>query len=158
MPIISLLCVYKHEYPCLFYSSVNKLQITRFPQPLYLFKSSHAHLKRCYFWSSVSQWGTHQVQTLFLGGGGQNCLPTAPDIPVQLVISFNNHTFCSFTTFAIATNFLLSKGLGLPELVLSFSCNFSALQLLFHLQLCALKRPEVHFESISNLMWYLIWL
>ena len=44
---------------------VSKLEITRLLQPLYVFKSSQAHLRRCVFCSS-------QVQTLF-----QNCLHTA---------------------------------------------------------------------------------
>ena len=60
-------------------SPVSKLEITRLLQPLYVFKSSRAQLRRCVFWSSVSKWGTHppsanlsQVQTLF-----QNCLHIA---------------------------------------------------------------------------------
>ena len=59
-------------------SPVSKLEITRQLQPLYVFKSSRAHLRRCVFCSSVSKWGTHlaqnlsQVQKLF-----QNCLHTA---------------------------------------------------------------------------------
>ena len=59
-------------------SPVSKLEITRLLQPLYIFKSSRAHLRRCVFCSSVNKWGTHlaqtflRVQTLF-----QNCLHAA---------------------------------------------------------------------------------
>ena len=59
-------------------SPVSKLEITRLLQPLYVFKTSRAHLRRCVFCSSVSKWGTHLAQTFlrskrFL----QNCLRTA---------------------------------------------------------------------------------
>ena len=59
-------------------SPVSKLEITRLLQPLYVFKSSRAHLRHCVFCSSVSKWGTRlaqtfsQVQRIF-----QNCLHTA---------------------------------------------------------------------------------
>ena len=43
-------------------SPVSKLEITRLLQPLYVFKSSRAHLRRCVFCSSVSKWGTHLAQ------------------------------------------------------------------------------------------------
>ena len=46
-------------------SPVSKLEITRLLQPLYVFKSSQAHLRRCFFCSSVSKWGTHLAQTFF---------------------------------------------------------------------------------------------
>ena len=52
-------------------SPVSKLEITRLLQPLYVFKSSLAHLRRCVFCSSLSA-NLSQVQTLF-----QNCLHTA---------------------------------------------------------------------------------
>ena len=44
-------------------SPVIKLEITRLLQPLYVFKSSRAHLRHCVFCSSVSKWGTHLAQT-----------------------------------------------------------------------------------------------
>ena len=44
-------------------SPVSKLEITRLLQPLYVFKSSRAHLRRCVFCSSVSKWVTHLAQT-----------------------------------------------------------------------------------------------
>ena len=44
-------------------SPVSKLEITRLLQPLYVFKSSRAHLRHCVFCSSVSKWGTHLAQT-----------------------------------------------------------------------------------------------
>ena len=47
-------------------SPVSKLEITWLLQPLYVFKSSRAHLRRCVFCSSVSKRGTHLAQT-FLG-------------------------------------------------------------------------------------------
>ena len=44
-------------------SPVSKLEITRLLQPLYVFKSSRAHLRRCVCCSSVSKWGTRLAQT-----------------------------------------------------------------------------------------------
>ena len=44
-------------------SPVSKLEITWLLQPLYVFKSSRAHLRHCVFCSSVSKWGTHLAQT-----------------------------------------------------------------------------------------------
>ena len=44
-------------------SPVSKLEITRLLQPLYVFKSSRAHLRHCVFCSSVSNWGIHLAQT-----------------------------------------------------------------------------------------------
>ena len=44
-------------------SPVSKLEITRLLQPLYVFKSSRARLRRCVFCSSVSKWGTNLAQT-----------------------------------------------------------------------------------------------
>ena len=44
-------------------SPVSKLEITQLLQPLYVFKSSWAHLRHCVFCSSVSKWGTHLAQT-----------------------------------------------------------------------------------------------
>ena len=58
-------------------SPVSKLEITRLLQPLYVFKSSRAHLRRCVFCSSVSKWGTHLAQTFLRSKRFQNCLQTA---------------------------------------------------------------------------------
>ena len=44
-------------------SPVSKLEITWLLQPLYVFKSSRAHLRHCVFCSSVCKWGTHLAQT-----------------------------------------------------------------------------------------------
>ena len=44
-------------------SPVSKLELTRLLQPLYVFKSSRAHLRRCVFCSSVSKWATDLAQT-----------------------------------------------------------------------------------------------
>ena len=43
-------------------SPVSKLEIARLLQPLYVFKSSRAHLRRCVFCFSVSKWVTHIAQ------------------------------------------------------------------------------------------------
>ena len=69
-------------------SPVSKLEITQLLQPLYVFKSSPAHLRHCVFCSSVSKWGTHLAQTFL----GSKCffriVCTLPsDMPVQLAIS-----------------------------------------------------------------------
>ena len=59
-------------------SPVSKLEITRLLQPLYVFKSSRAHLRRCVFCSSVSKWGTHLAQTFLRSKHFfQNCLHMA---------------------------------------------------------------------------------
>ena len=59
-------------------SSVSKLEITRLLQPLNVFKSSRAHLRRCFSCSSVSKWGTHLAQTFLRPKRFfQNCLHAA---------------------------------------------------------------------------------
>ena len=68
-------------------SSVSKLEITQLLQPLYVFKSSWAHLRRCVFCSSVSKWGTHPVQTFLRSKRVFRTVCTLPsDMPVQLAI------------------------------------------------------------------------
>ena len=70
-------------------SPVSKLEITRLLQPLYVFKSSRAHLRRCVFCSSVSKWGTHLAQTFLRSKRFFRFVCTLPsDIPVQLAIFF----------------------------------------------------------------------
>ena len=54
------------------------LEITRLLQPLYVFKSFWAYLRRCVFCSSVSKRGTHLAQTFLRSKRFfQNCLHTA---------------------------------------------------------------------------------
>ena len=74
-------------------SPVSKLQITRLLQPLYVFKSSRAHLRRCIFCSSVSKWVTHLAQTFLRNKCFFRIVCTLPsDMPVQLAISLtDNH-------------------------------------------------------------------
>ena len=69
-------------------SPVSKLEITRLLQPLYVFKSSRAHLRRRVFCSSLSKWGTHLAQTFLRSRCFFRIVCTLPsDMPVQLVIS-----------------------------------------------------------------------
>ena len=68
-------------------SPVSKLEITRLLQPLYVFKSSRAHLRRCVFCSSVSKWGTHLAQTFLMSKRFFRIVCTLPsDMPVQPVL------------------------------------------------------------------------
>ena len=68
-------------------SPVRKLEITWLLQPLYVFKNSRAHLKRCVFRSSVSKWGTHLVQTFLRSKRFFRIICALPsDMPVQLAI------------------------------------------------------------------------
>ena len=71
-------------------SPVSKLETTRLLQPLYVFKSSRAHLRHCVFCSSVSKWGTHLAQTFLRSKCFFRIVCTLPsDMPVQLAISLN---------------------------------------------------------------------
>ena len=75
-------------------SPVSKLEITRLLQPLYVFKSSPAHLRRCVFCSSVSKWGTHLAQTFLRSKRFFKIVCTLPsDTPVQLAISLTDILF-----------------------------------------------------------------
>ena len=82
-------------------SPVSKLEITRLLQPLYVFNSSRAHLRRCVFYSSVSKWGTHLAQTFLRSKRFFRIVRTLPsDMPVQLAISLtDNRASCSTTIF-----------------------------------------------------------
>ena len=127
-------------------SPVRKLEITRLLQPLYVFKSSWAHLRHCVFCSSVSKWGTHLAQTILRSKCFLRIVCTLPsDMPVQLAISLTgSHTSCLTTIFTAAMLALVTEVLGLPILVSSSTENFPALKALTHLKLCALKWSEVH--------------
>ena len=129
-----------------FYHLVSKLEITRLLQPLYVFKSSRAHLKRCVFCSSVSKWGTHLAQTFLRSKRFFRIVCTLPsDMPVQLAISLtDNRASCSTTIFTVTMLALVTKVSGLPGRVSSSTENFPVLKALTHLKLCALKWSEVH--------------
>ena len=73
-------------------SPVSKLEITRLLKPLYVFKSSRAHLRRCVFCSSVSKWGIHLEQTFLRSKRFFRIVCTLPsDMPVQLAISLTDN-------------------------------------------------------------------
>ena len=97
-------------------SPVSKLEITRLLQPLYVFKSSRAHLRRCVFCFSVSKWGTHLAQTFLRSKRFFRIVCTLPsDKPVQLAISLtDNHASCATTIFTAAMLALVTEVLGLP--------------------------------------------
>ena len=127
-------------------SPISKLEITRLLQPLYVFKSSWAHLRRCVFCSSVSKWGTHLAQTFLRSKRFFRIVCTLPsDMQVQLAISLtDNRASCSTTIFTAAMLTLVTEVLGLPGRVSSSTENFQALKALTHLKLNALKWSEVH--------------
>ena len=118
-------------------SAVSKLEITRLLQPLNVFKSSRAHLRRCVFCSSVSKWGTHLAQTFLRSKHFFRIVSTLlSDMPVQLAISLtDNRTSCSTTIFTTAMLALVTESLGLPGRVSSSTENFPALKALTHLKL-----------------------
>ena len=127
-------------------SPVSKLEITQLLQPLYAFKSSRAHLRRCVFGSSVSKWGTHLAQTFLRSKRFFRIVCTLPsDMPVQVAISLTDSpAFCLTTIFTAAMLALVTEVLGLPGWVSSSAEYFPALKALTHLKLCALKLSEIH--------------
>ena len=99
-----------------FHKPVSKLEITRLLQPLYVFKSSWAHLRHCVFCSSVSKWGTHLTQTFLKSKRFFRIVCTLPSyMSVQLAISLtDNRASCSTTIFtavmlALVTGFKPSR-------------------------------------------------
>ena len=92
-------------------SSVSKSEIARLLQPLYVFKSSRAHLRRCVFCSSVSKWGTHLAQTFLRSKRFFRIVCKLPsDMPVQLAISLtDNCASCSTTIFTAAMLALVTE-------------------------------------------------
>ena len=82
-------------------SPVSKLEITRQLQPLYVFKSSRAHLRHCAFCSSVSKWGTHLAQTFLRSKRFFRIVCILPsDTPVQLLaISLTDNRASCFWQF-----------------------------------------------------------
>ena len=117
-------------------SPVSKLEITRLFQPLYVFKSSQAHLRHCVFCSSVSKWGTHLARTFLRSKHFFRIVCTLPsDMPVQLAISLtDNRASCSTTIFIAVMLALVTELLGLPGWVSSSTENFPALKALTHLK------------------------
>ena len=117
-------------------SPVSKLEITRLLQPLYVFKSSPAHLRRCVFCSSVSKWGTHLAQTFLRSKRFFRNVCTLPsDMPVQLAISLtDNRASCSTTIFTAVMLALVTEVLDHPGRVSSSTENFPALKALTHLK------------------------
>ena len=151
-------------------SPVSKLEITRLLQPLYVFKSSRAHLKRCVFCSSVSKWGTHLAQTFLRSKRFCRIVCTLPsDMPVQLAISLtDNRASCSTTIFTAAMLALVTEISGLPGRVSSSTENFPALKALTHLKTVRIAMVwgpyivhnslNICFESIVSLMRHLIYM
>ena len=147
---------------------VSKLEITRLLQPLYVFKSSRAHLRRCVFCSSVSKWGTHLAQTFLRSKCFFRIVCTLPsDMPVELAISMtNNRASCSTTIFTAVMLALVTEVLGLKGWVSSSTENFPALKALTHLKTVHIEMVwgpyiphnsiNICFESILSLMWHLI--
>ena len=117
-------------------SPVSKLEITWLLQPLYVYKSSRANLKRCVFCSSVSKWGTHLAQTFLRSKRFFRIVCTLPsDMQVQLAISLtDNRASCSITIFTAAMLPLVTEVLGLPGRVSYSPENFPALKALPHLK------------------------
>ena len=83
-------------------SPVSKLETTRLLQPLYVFKSSWAYLRRCVFCSSLSKWGNHLAQTFLRSKCFFRIVCTLPsDMPVQLALSLtDNRTSCSTSLYS----------------------------------------------------------
>ena len=149
-------------------SPVSKLEITQLLQPLYVFKSSWAHLRRCVFCSSVSKWSNYLAQTLLRSKCFFRIVCILPsDMPVQLAISLtDNRTSCSTTIFTAAMLALVTVVLGLPGRVSSSTENFPALKALTHLKTVRTEMVwgpyiphnslNVYFESLLSLMRHLI--
>ena len=129
-------------------SPVSKLEKTQLLQPFYVFKSSWAHLRCCFFCSLVSKWGTHLVQPFLRSKCFFRIVSTLPsDMPVQLAISLtDNRASCSTTIFTAAILALVTQVLGLPGWVLSSKVNFPALKL------CTLKWSELHIYHTIHLI------
>ena len=135
-------------------SPVSKLEITRLLQPLYVFKSSRAHLRRCVFYSSVSKWGIHLAQTFLRSKRFFRIVCTLPsDMPVQLAISLtDNRASCSTTIFTAAMLALVTEVLGLPGRVSPSTENFPALNALTHLNTVCIEMvwgPNIPHNSLN---------
>ena len=145
-----------------------KLEITRLLQPSYVFKCSRAHLRRCFFCSSVSKWGTHLAQTFLRSKRFFRIVCTLPsDMPVQLSISLtDNRASCSTTIFTAAMLALVTAVLGLQGRESPSTENVPALKALTHLKTVRIEMVwgpyipnnslNICFESILSLIRHLI--
>ena len=117
-------------------SPVSKLEITQLLQPLYVSKSSRAHLRRCVFCSSVSLWGTYRAQTSLRSKRFFRMVCTLhSDMPVQLAISLtDSRASCSTTIFTAVMLALVKEVLGLPGQVSSSAENFPGVKALTRLK------------------------
>ena len=149
-------------------SPVSKLDITQLLQPLYVFKSSRAHLRHCVFCSSVSKWGNHLAQTFVRSKHFFRVVCTLPsDMPVQLAKSLtDNRASYSTTIFTAVMLALVTEVLGLPGRVSSSTENFPVLKALTHLKTVCIEMVwgpyiphnslNICFESTLSLMQNLI--
>ena len=145
-------------------SPVSKLEITRLLQPLYVFKSSQAHLRHCVFHSSMSKWDIHLAQTFLRAKHFFRIVCTLPsDMPVQLAISLtDSRASCSTTIFTAAMLALVTEVLVLPGWVSSSTENFLSLKALTHLKSVRIEMVwgpyiphnslNICFESILSLI------
>ena len=162
--IISPFLWLKHGHPG--FNTCSQLEITRLLQPLYVFKSSRARLRRV-FCSSVGKWGTHLAQTFLKSKCFFRIVCTLPsDMPVQLAISLTDNRASCSTIFTAAMLALVAEVLGLPGRVSSSTENFPALKALTHLKTVCIEMVwspyiphnslNICFESILSLMQHLI--
>ena len=140
-------------------SPVSKLEITRLLQPLYVFKSSRAHLRRCVFCSSVSKWGTHLAQTFLRSKPFFRIVCTLPsDMPVQLAISLtDNRASCSTTIFTAAMLALVTRGFRPSRMGIIFNRKFHSFKSFNPLKNCA------HWNGLRSIyttqfIKYLLWI
>ena len=117
-------------------SPVSKLEITRLLQPLYVFKSSRAHLRRCVFCFSVSKWGTHLAQTFLRSKRFFRIVCTLPsDMPVQLAISLTDNRASCFDHNLYSSHVSLgNRGFRPSRTGIIFIKNFPDLKALTHLK------------------------
>ena len=150
---------------CTQVSAVGKLEITRLFQPLYNFKSSRAHIRRCVFCSSVSKWGTHLAHTILRSKRFFRIVCTlSSDMPVQLTIPLtDSHASCSTTVFtvtilALVTDVSLSnRGFRLSRTRIIFNRKFPSFK--------SFNQPKtVHIEMVwgpyipHKFIKYLLWI
>ena len=153
-------------------SPVSKLEISRLLQPLYVFKSSRAHLRRCVFCSSVSAWGTHLAQTFLRSKRFfQNCLHTAfwYASTTSYICDRQSHTLFDYNLYSSDVS-LGNRGFRLSRTGIIFNRIFSSfksfnlpktcahwngLRFIYTTQfikylLCIYIRPNVAFNTAMN--------
>ena len=140
-------------------SPVSKLEITRLLQPLYVFKSSRAHLRRCVFCSSVRKWGTHlaqnlsQVQTLC-----QNCLHTAFWYPSTTSYIFDRQSRILFDHNLYSSDVSLgNRGFRPSRMGIIFNRKFSILKSFNPPKNCA-HWNGLRSIYITQFIKYLLWI